>query len=120
MSRESPITDEANWFRGEDRTFRHTIYSTDTGTTPQPITGFAFSWVLRASKTGPILFTKTVGAGITITDGPNGQLEVKVDDVDSEPLSAGLYHYTLWRTDDTTEQVASFGSAVLKDRGLST
>lgn len=113
-ARHSPIGKSFNWFVGEDRAFPFAIK--DAAGAALPITGFAFEFVVRTSPGATAAtLTKTTGAGeITITDGPNGLLEVAILDADTLMLAPGSYHYTLRRTDDGSEQVAAFGEAVLQ------
>ena len=117
MARDAPIRETDNWFIGEDQLLRFTI---DDGAIPTPaasdITGFALEWVLRLSPGGPVaLIAKTTGAGIVITDGPNGVCEVAIDDGDTINLQpSARYFHTLRRTDAGFETVLAFGDAVLR------
>ena len=113
MSIDAPIATADNWFIGEDRTLEFTVV--DSAGTAQNITGWALEWVLRdAPGNATALLTKTVGDGITITDGAAGRCDVAIADTDTESLSPNLLFHTLRRTDDGLETVLAFGEALLK------
>lgn len=67
------------------------------GASPLNITGWAISFRigLRSNKN---LVTKTVGDGITITDGAAGELSVTLD-VDDLTRTPAVYDYEIRRTD---------------------
>lgn len=83
-------------FAGEDVVITFTITSTD-------ITGWALSFVAGA-------VTKTVGSGITITDGANGVCTVDLAAADTTALGAGDTSFKLRRTDSGSNTVLSFGT----------
>lgn len=95
-------------FTDTDFSFLFTIYQSDN-TTAQNITGWAISFVIAATKGGTAVFTKTVGSGITITNGSSGQATVVVTDTDLN-LSEAIYFGSLKRTDEGSEGVLWTGS----------
>jgi len=112
-----------DWFVGEDKIFAFTIYQkTAAGvltSTPQNITGWALRWDMRRtdSEADPVVLTKASGgSGITITDGPNGQGQVLIDDTDTDTLVPRLYRHALKRTDSGSETLLLWGSASLAKR----
>ncbi len=113
MSKTAPITVDDHWFIGEDRTLRFSV--TDAVGLPLSISGWTLEWVLRERPWGAqALVTKTTGAGITITDAPNGVCEVALADDDTIALAPGAYFHTLRRTNAGFETVLAFGDAVLQ------
>ncbi len=86
----------------------------------EDITTYTMEWVLRLGPTAEaFLLSKTVGSGITITDGPNGVVAVQIADTDtgdgSVPvIDPGDYFYTLRKTNAGDESVLAFGTAVLR------
>lgn len=59
-----------------------------------PITGAtAIRWTLTPNAGAAAVVTKTLGAGVTITDGPNGMFEVSLDEADTLSLAADLYYH---------------------------
>lgn len=113
MSEESPVRADDHWFIGEDRTFRYPVV--DENGDVQPITGWGLEWVLRERPdAGTTVLSKTVGTGITITDGTAGICSVAVADTDTIGLTAGDYYYALRRSDEGYETVLAFGRATLR------
>jgi hypothetical protein len=57
------------------------------------ITGATIRWELsRSVSVRPSILQKTVGAGVTITDGPGGIFEVALISDDTEDLKGSFYH----------------------------
>ena len=113
MSIESNIAESDNLFLGEDKILQYTV--TDSAGAIQVITGWALEWVLRsAAGHGTALLTKTVGSGITITNGAGGILQVAIADDDTLSMAPDTYYYTLRRTDAAFEVVLAFGTVVLR------
>lgn len=83
------------------------------GASPLDITGWALSF--RVGLAGnKALVTKTVGGGITITDGPNGQIEVVLSAADLDLIAAG-YRWELRRTDSGDVRTLLYGDFALSD-----
>ncbi len=113
MSVESDIHAADAWFIGEDKILRFAVV--DANAAAVNITGWELGWVLRESAAdSDSLASKSVGAGITITDGPGGICEVAITDADTDNLDPGTYVYALRRTDEGSEQVLAYGDAVLR------
>lgn len=116
MAIQSPITDQ--YFTGEDKSLVFTIYQSD-GTTPQNITGWALSWMVKSVASDPdvdALITKTTAAGgIVLTTPVSGVCTVTVTDADIAALIAGQgYAHELKRTDSSAETVLSYGLFLLQ------
>jgi hypothetical protein len=120
MAEASSITND--WYVGEDKIFAFTVYQkTPEGvltTTPQNITGWSLRWDMRRSdnEADPPVISKTTGAGIAVTSGPNGQGTITIDDADTDALVPRLYRHSLKRTDPGSETELLFGNAVLGKR----
>lgn len=111
MATQSNITASDYWFIGEDKTLSFAVV--DASAVAVNITGWALEWVLRRDAGDAALITKTVGSGITITNGAGGLCSVAIADTDTDNLDEGGYWHALRRTDAGTETVLSFGEVVL-------
>lgn len=115
-----------NFFTGEDKQLTCTVYQAGTtldqaeaGTgTPQNITGWALSWMLKKRQTDTDAAAKvtktTAGGTISMTTPGSGVCEVGISDTDIDALPAGLYWHELKRTDAGSETVLIYGTFVLK------
>ena len=115
MAERSDITTDHNWFTGTDHVFEFTIYQAD-GITPQDITGWTLSWMLKRAEgdaDSAAILTKTGGAVNVVTPG-SGRVDVTVADTDTVSIPGDSYFHELKRIDDQQESVESYGSAVLK------
>jgi len=113
MSVESNITKDDNWFRDEDKIIEFTVFQPD-GVTKENITGYAMEFIL-CNLDESVVFTKTTGAAqITITDGPNGLLEVEIDEADTAALVAGKFKYEIQRTDVGLVSKLAHGTALIQ------
>lgn len=93
-----------------DKSFQITLRNLD-GVTLTNITGWAIQFVLHAYGDPNIIYvTKTVGSGITISNGPAGLLTVAVDDTDVTSIPIGNYWWRIERTDAGSEFVIGQGS----------
>ena len=118
MSIQKIIDRSYQFFLGEDKILSNTIYEAN-GVTPIDISGWEIWFVMRESIDAPTaLITKKttdVSNGITITNGPAGQLEIAFADTDTDgsadTLKAGTaYHYSVKRLNAGVEQILTFGT----------
>ena len=90
-----------------------TIYQSD-GVTPQDITGWTLSWMLKRKATdadASALVTKAA----TLTTPASGICTVALTDDDTSALLAGnLYRHELKRTNTGLETVLSYGKVNIK------
>jgi hypothetical protein len=114
VSKLANILPDAFWFRGTDTVWNFILYQED-GETPQNITGWTLTYVLRDGATNPIaLVSKAMGAGgITITSGVNGAGSVTMARADTLRLSPGKYFHRLRRTDSGSNAQEFHGDAYL-------
>ena len=77
-------------YQGDTRTLVVTVYDLDDNITP--IAGSSIKWVVYKRSGGAIHVSKTVGSGITITDGPNGIFEIALARDDTLSL-LGRYNH---------------------------
>lgn len=89
-------------------------------TPPRDMTGWAITFTLRDAIGGTSNFTKTVGSGITITDGPRGIITITIADTDTSALTATKsladakgYVWDIWRTDAGSEVCLARGQLIL-------
>lgn len=116
MAVERNITSDDDFFLGEDKTLTFTIYQSD-GVTPQDITGWALSWMLKQKGTDDdddALVTKTTASGITLTTPASGVCTVSIADTDTEDLRSNTYRHELKRTDAGLETVLCHGACQLR------
>lgn len=105
----APITEEDEWFVGTKALFEFVIVGAGD------MTGWALEFVVKyAAAEDRKLLSKTVGDGITITDGPNRTFRVTVEAEDTVGWKGATYDYAVWRTDPGQEQVVLFGPALLQ------
>lgn len=66
----------------------------------------------------PVLITKSLGGGVTITDAAGGKLEIKIDAADNITLS-GIYEHELTVTDSVSDKSTTMvGSACILERNV--
>lgn len=99
------IRHDISFFRGEDVTIRVTV-------TGENITGWALTLAIGRGYT-PLL-TKTIGSGITITNGGNGIFEAVIADTDTDTFDTGGYVWDAKRTDAGQEAVLTYGKLSLE------
>lgn len=105
------------YFTGEDKTLRFTIYSDTAHAAAQDITGWAISWMVKKRKSQADVdaaITKTTSAGITLTTPGSGILDIALSDTDIADIVGGaVYWHELKRTDAGLETVLSQGTFIL-------
>lgn len=86
-----------------------TLVFTEAETPAASVAGWAVRFRLR-SRAGVVLVEKTLGAGITCTNGTTGVWEVAILDTDTDDLAEGIYDWSFWRTDDGSENPKAYGT----------
>ena len=74
------------------------------------ISGWTFTWVLRASSGGTVILSKSG----SIQSAVNGVVEFTIADTDTDAMNSGTYYYAMRRTNDGSETVLAYGRAVLR------
>lgn len=114
-------TANIRFFRGED-------IELDVTMDPNPVggvVGWAITFTLRKRLNQlPIIVTKTIGDGVTITNGPAGQFsvllassdtaELELDSTDDDGNTVGVYFFDIQRTDPGSRRVITFGTVTLE------
>lgn len=118
-------------FIGEDKVFRFPIYTDPTKTVIADVSAWQLRFDVRRKDKDPdpALFTKSLGAGITVTGTFNAdpvvntqRVEVAIEDDDTyDPLAdefnpkmkAGKYRYSLKRMNAGSETVLAYGDFVV-------
>jgi hypothetical protein len=113
VSTQSNITASDGWFIGEDKTLRFLVV--DGNGAAQNIAGWTMDFKLSATLSGDRIFTKTVGAGISLTSPSGGIADVQSDAADTLGLTPGTFYYVLRRTNAGFHWELAFGTAVLLD-----
>ena len=95
--------------RGEDITIKVTV----TGA------GDIITWTLqcdiKSTGGGAAVISKTVGDGITITDGPNRKFEISLADTDTDKLVGPTYQWGAKRMDAGQEAGLAKGLITVGD-----
>ena len=76
-------------FSGDTKVLR--VTATEADGSPLNLIGIDITWVLAKKVTAPAILTKTIGAGITVTDAPNGIFEVNLTPADTADLKGSYY-----------------------------
>lgn len=112
----SPFEKNLSQFIDTDKSFRVTVRNLD-GITPTNITGWTITFTIHAYGDPNVTYiTKTVSSGITISNGPAGELTVVVDDDDVDDMLPGGYEYRLERTTAGSEFIIGRGMYTLLAR----
>jgi len=109
------FTDDDLWLVGSTRRFK--IVITDSAGAIKDITGasrvdFVLSDITGAEGTPtPVIPAKSLGSGVAITDGPNGEITVTVTPADSQAIKPDDYPFEVKATDilNDTEAGTAFG-----------
>jgi hypothetical protein len=126
MAIERNITEDDDWYVGEDKTLPATIYQSDYAVDPltgvvtgtlQDITGWTLSWLVKRKASdadADALITKTTSSGIALTTPASGLCTITVADTDTDSIPQGTYHHELKRMDAGFEAVLIRGRAVIQ------
>lgn len=123
MGIESPVTQSANYFLGEDKTLSFVVYQegttlaeiqADPSANRQNITGWSLEWGLAQRPDDPSIVRKTVGSGITVTNPGQGEVDISLAADDTVELPSGEYFHTLWRDNGGNLSVLAFGAFHLR------
>jgi hypothetical protein len=113
----------SDWYAGEDRVFRFTIY--DASGAVVDITGWALQFDVRAAPTSgsALASVTTAGGGIALTDPTNGVCDVTIARGTSSGAllpsgNSATYYYGLSRTNSGFWTVLAYGTAVLTRAGV--
>lgn len=115
MANIEDIATSDGWYLDEDKGLVITVYQSD-GTTPQSISGWSLSWMLKRRLTdadASAILTKTTASGIALTTPASGICTVTIADTDTTSIASGDYYHELKRTDAGYESVLVTGKAVL-------
>lgn len=113
MGVRADITPAKNLMLGERRTLKFTILEEDQVTPiPGGIGTWDMTWILRQDdqENSPVLISKTLSDGLTVTDATACTVEALLLPSDSVGLAPGTYWHTLWRIDSENDAVLSYGT----------
>ncbi len=104
------VTKNIELFEGEDKTLVDSA-----ATPPVNITGWTLSFTVKIDRedASPVLISKTVGAGIVITDASNGVFSITLTAADTN-ITPGKYQYDIWRTNSGAETMLTEGVLTIK------
>lgn len=97
--------------RGEDLSLPCTIYTTDTGTTPEDITGWTFLFSISKFRNSP---DKLIAKAGVIVTAASGTLTVAIDDTDTDNIEPGAYYWDLARTNAGYERTLVKGTFTIE------
>src|SRR6188472_2322723 len=106
----APITEQMNWFVGEDRVWRFRVRD-ENNAVPTGMAGWTYTWFLRERAESPNAILTKPG---TVADALLGLVDVTILRSDTLNLAPGRYHHALARTDSGTYWVLSESYAVLQ------
>lgn len=120
MARDSSVTRDDNYFAGDDRVFRWTVYDRDDVSTQVAldITGYTLDWELKLNESdaSPLISRSAFAPSAPAL----GQVEVTLLDTETETLAEATYVYTLRRVDAGFERVLAFGGFHIRRAILTT
>lgn len=106
--------------RAQDLSFRCQM------TPPRELSGWAISFVVKDSLTGTTRISKSVGGGVTITDGPRGIITIALAKGDTSSLAVTTalasgfgYVWEIKRTDSGSNLVLARGQMILEQEVIS-
>ncbi len=85
---------------GDTRNLNITVFDEDNGGNKN-IANATIKWVLYNEETDTTTLTKTLGSGITITNGLFGQFTVAITPANTVSLTPGVYYHEVEVTDET-------------------
>lgn len=88
------------FIRGDTKTLRVTVYKAD-GSVKDISSASGIRWAMFERFSNTEVFAKTLGSGIEITDGANGQFEVDIKPSDTAALDGGRYEHEVQVTDSS-------------------
>lgn len=101
---------------GTDKVFKFTAYNLD-GVSPTNITGWSISFILHQyGDPTNVYLTLTVGAGVVISNGSQGETTVTVSATNIASFVPNLYQWRLERTDSGNDFVIGKGNYSLLAR----
>lgn len=117
MALKMDILASDRWFTNADYQINFQIFQDDE-VTPQDISGWTFSWVVKKRKTdvdaSALLAKASGGDGIEITSAATGIGRVEIDAADTADLRGATYWHELKRTGTGVGTVNIQGLAVLQ------
>jgi hypothetical protein len=97
-----------------------TIYESENSATPDDITGWELEVTFAPINTGVIDddLTKTIGDGVTITDGPAGTVRIILPAAETNEMD-GKWEWSLWVIDEGLEAPLSIGTLTMLETARS-
>ena len=92
------------------------VVTVDGGSTPQTMTGWALTFVVRLGDV--LMLSKTTVSGITIGNGSgtDDRATIDIEDTDTESWTPGQrYRWALWRSDTGNETPLAHGRLAIID-----
>jgi hypothetical protein len=110
------IPQDGRYVAGDSVTIEDTVYQSSAKSTRKDISGATITFGLSRYEGSPPLVEKTTSDGVTITDGPDGELAVDIDPTDTEDLGSPHgeeYHFEIEVDDGTDESTVTTGTWVI-------
>jgi len=110
------IPREGRYVAGDSATIEDTVYQSSDQATTKDISGASIQFALARYEGATTLVEKSTGNGAAIVDGPNGELQVDIDPVDTEDLGSPHgeeYYYEIEIDDGTDASTVTTGTWVI-------
>lgn len=78
--------------RGDTHLIKATVVDPDDGSAVDLTTAVIRYKLAKSVTATTVNISKTVGAGITVTDGPAGKMEIRLDQTETALLAGDFYH----------------------------
>lgn len=82
------------------------------------LTGGAIKWQLARNASDTPLLTKTIGAGVTVTNAAGGLFEVKLSFSETRTLGPGNFYHEVEHTTASGDKYTIFNGAMVLARKL--
>ncbi len=80
------------------------------------LTGGTLTWILRQdARSGPVLLTKTIGSGITVTNAAGGLFTVALVEADTQDLAGSYYHECVFEDSGGNPSTILTGNFILEN-----
>lgn len=103
---------------GNDKILQITLRDEDGS--PHDLNGHTIGFVVRLTRAGANLISKSIGSGITVTDEAGGVFRITLSDTDTDAFNDGVYYYEVKVTTDTLVEVSVLDGKIRMRKSLFT
>jgi hypothetical protein len=105
---------EFDLFSGDDYVLHFTIVD-EAGVAVDLSGAQQITFALARKVSVEPLFSKTLGSGVTVTDGPAGKVDVAIDAADTDALKGAYYHEVELRNAAGKRSTVSYGAVTIQE-----